>query len=382
MRRLLLRLYDYGYRVLLRPLVFRRSAQDAHDRILSLLSRADGSELLLALAGAARRLTQRQQPVTVGGVRLDSPLILAAGFVKGAGFDDEADAQAAFERGDNIMPGWRTMPALVGAVEFGSFTRQPRLGNPGVVVWRHAPTCSTQNRVGLKNPGLKAAAAFLRKHRDELPAIMGINVAVSPGVSDPIQERREIIEALATFLDFGLTPSWFTLNLSCPNTDDDPTGNQTEGKARDLGGAAVELLRPAGIPLWVKIGPNLSDTQYRALIAALDAVGASAMVATNTQPQPSPDNPAVSAGVGGGKLYAEALRVCALLVDEKRQHNYAIDIIGCGGILDGASYRAFRTAGVTAAQYWSALVYRGPLAAAVIEDEAEWIPPQESVNDC
>jgi dihydroorotate dehydrogenase len=304
-------------------------------------------------------------------VRLRTPLILAAGFVKGTGFDREEAALTAVERGDNIIPGWRSMPRLVGAVEYGSFTRHPRSGNPGVVVWRDVPTRSTQNRVGLKNPGVKAAAAFLRRHLSDLPAPTGINIAVSPGVTDPAQERREVLESLAAFVDCGVIPAWFTLNLSCPNTDDDPTGNQTEDKARDLCSAAVEYLRPYGVPLWVKIGPNLSDVQYRALIAALDEVGASAIVATNTLPQPSPNDPAVSAGVSGGRLHAEAVRVCALLMQEKRQHDYAIEVIGCGGVLDGTSYQAFRSLGVHAVQYWSALVYRGPLAAAVIQNERE-----------
>ena len=46
------------------------------------------------------------------------------------------------------------------------------------------------------------------------------------------------------------------------------------------------------------------------------------------------------------------------------------DLIACGGILDGASWNAYRDLGVKAGQYWSALVYRGPLAAALIESES------------
>ena len=41
----------------------------------------------------------------------------------------------------------------------------------------------------------------------------------------------------------------------------------------------------------------------------------------------------------------------------------AVDLVACGGILDGASWRACPA---RAAQYWSALVWRGPLAAALI----------------
>ena len=95
----------------------------------------------------------------------------------------------------NIIPGWRSMPLLVGAVEFGSFTRCPRLGNTGTVLWRDEPTHSTQNRIGLKNPGALASAEFFALHLEQLPPVFGINIAVSPGVVDPAQMNREILEA-------------------------------------------------------------------------------------------------------------------------------------------------------------------------------------------
>lgn len=369
MRRPLLRLYDSMYQNVLRPIIFRLSAQEAHAAAMQLLATADDSPPILDALGLVRWGTLEKHPRTVGGVRLHSPLVLAAGFVKGLGFGSEAEALAGVECGRNIIPGWRAMPPLVGAVEFGSFTRHPRMGNSGVVLWRDEATRSTQNYVGLKNPGVRAAAAFLRRHLPDLPTQVGINVAVSPGVTDPIQEREEVLESLAAFVECGVIPSWFTLNLSCPNTADDPTGNQTEEKARDLCGAAVEYLRPYGVPLWVKIGPNLSENQYRALIGALENIGAAAIVATNTLPQPNPDHPEVQAGVGGARLHSHAVETCSTLMSEKRQQGYAIDVIGCGGVLDGDSLQSYAALGVRAVQYWSALVYRGLLAAAVILSE-------------
>ena len=370
MRQTLLHLYDTVYRTLLLPILFRRSAQEAHTLAMRLLAIADDTPCVLDVLGTFRWETLRKQPFTVGSVKLHSPFILAAGFVKGLGFVNEVEAMAAVECGKNIIPGWRAMPRLVGAVEFGSFTRYPRVGNSGVVLWRDETTRSTQNYVGLKNPGVRAAAAFLHRHLPDIPTQTGINIAVSPGVTNPTQERDEVLESLAAFVECGVIPSWFTLNLSCPNTADDPTGNQTEDKARDLCGAAVEYLRSYGVPLWVKIGPNLSENQYRGLIGALEHVGTQAIVATNTLPAPILDNPKVQAGVGGGLLHSRALEVCSFLMSEKRQYGYSIDVIGCGGVLDGDSYQRYKVLGVNAVQYWSALVYRGPLAAAMMMHES------------
>jgi dihydroorotate dehydrogenase len=364
------------YEWLLRPALFRSSAQVAHERMLRWLRWADGRSWLPAVLGLAHRVAFPSMQVTAGGVILASPLILAAGLVKGEGFESETAALEAVRSGRNIIPGWRCLPRLVGPVEFGSFTRWPRLGNSGTVVWRDVPTRSTQNRVGLRNPGATAAAAFLDARRRELPAQFGINVAVSPGVDDPTRQTEEVLAALSAFMERKVCPTWFTLNLSCPNTEDDPRGHQTAAEARQICGAVAGALRSSGqgsgsvIPLWVKVGPDLSDKQYCALMQVFQETGVRAVVATNTLPMPSPDDPGVMAGVGGGRLHRRTVEIAALLMQEKLAQGYEVDVIGCGGVQDGATYRDFAGLGIAIVQYWTALVYRGPLAAALIINEA------------
>jgi dihydroorotate dehydrogenase len=324
---------------------------------------------VIALLRLLHRLLFRKHQIEVGGVTLPHPFILAAGMVKGHGFETEKEALAAVNDGTNIIPGWRSVPALVGLVEFGSFTFHPRLGNPGVVMWRDRKTKSTQNRVGLTNPGAKAAAQFLGRNREQLPQQFGINIAVSPGVDDLDQQKTEVVGSIVAFIEQDIRPTWFTLNLSCPNTEDDPGGNQTAEQARQLCGAAVDYLRSNNldIPLWVKISPALADEQYNILLQTFAATGVSAVIATNTIAQPTPDNPNVMAGVAGGRLYAETLKTVTTLNRLNNEHGYNIDIIACGGVMDKKTYASFRDNGAKAVQYWSALVYRGPLAAAIID---------------
>jgi dihydroorotate dehydrogenase len=356
----------FVYRDLVRPLIFRMSAQHAHERMLDLLRMAD-YPLPSVLLRSFHKLAFEPIPTTVGGVTLDSPLILAAGLVKGDGFQSEAEALTIVALGRSVIPGYRSIPALAGAVEFGSFTRWSRVGNPGVVMWRDAPTRSTQNRVGLKNPGAAAAAVFLHRNRDKLPRIFGINIAVSPGVDDPDQEQQEVSEAVAQFQICGIHPAWYTLNVSCPNTEDDPGDHQTEARTRSLCRRLVVQLE--GIPLWVKISPTLADSQYRTLLRVFAEEGVRAVIATNTDPQPTPDDPSLKAGVAGGRLHERAVEVVHLLAQEKRNQGYSIDIIGCGGVQNAPTFFEMRQAGAQAVQYWSALIYEGPLAAAFIQQE-------------
>ncbi len=349
-----------------RPLIFSLSAQRAHELTVELMRFADHPLITAALSGL-HSLTFQPIPTQVGGVTLDTPLILAAGLVKGDGFGSEGASLLAVDSGHNLIPGWHSVPALVGPVEFGSFTRWPRSGNPGTVVWRDVETYSTQNRVGLKNPGAAAAARFLGRHADTLPPVFGINIAVSPGVSDAEQEQQEVCEAVGLFQQHGIRPTWYTLNVSCPNTEDDPGDHQTEVRTRTLCRRLVEQLE--GIPLWVKISPTLADSQYYTLLRVFAEEGVRAVIATNTDPQPVPDTPTLSAGVAGGRLHLRVLQVVRLLDAERKTHGYHIDIIGCGGVRNIITAAEMLRAGANAVQYWSALVYEGPLAAATIQHE-------------
>lgn len=368
-QKLVLAVNDYGYRGL-RGVLFRRPAQEWHERILETLTQADQSNMACTVAENVHALSFRKSDIDIGGVHLRHPFILAAGFVKGHGFDNEDEALKAVNDGLNIIPGWKSMPRLVGQVEYGSFTRQPRIGNLGTVMWRDAKTQSTQNRIGLKNPGVEAAATFLLKNVIDLPRIFGINIAVSPGVDDE-QAILDVAESFNAFLKRGVIPNWFTLNVSCPNTEDDPTGNQTESLTRALCEIAIKTISDAefNTPLWVKLGPDLAESQYRILMKLFSEIGVKAVIATNTIGQPTPDNPTVQAGIGGGKLHAHALKTADLLYNETRDCNYSVDVIGCGGVIDGDSYLAYKARGIHVVQYWSALVFRGPLAAAIIERE-------------
>ena len=121
-------------------------------------------------------------------------------------------------------------------------------------------------------------------------------------------------------------------------------------------------------PLWIKVAPNLGAAQYQALPSACAEAGVRAIVATNTLAQPAPGDSRLQAGLGGAGLHEHALAAQTLLQEGLKQTAGAVDLVACGGILDGASWRA---CAARAAQYWSALVWRGPLAAALILREGQ-----------
>ncbi len=350
----------------LRGILFTRSADDAHRLVVRQLGWLDQRPAWCR--GLARYRARSRFPTRVGRVDLDSPLILAAGLVKGEGFATEDVALQSVAEGRNIIPGWRSVPALLGPVEMGSFTPQPRLGNSGQVLWRDTGGRNLLNRVGLRNPGAAAASAFLAHRSADLPDVYGISIASDPDQTDPVRRDMEVAEAVRRFVQAGLRPSWTTVNISCPNV---PLGyahvELPEEVARLCRAVRHEL--PEETALWVKVGPDIGPGRYGPIARAAVEGGAAAVVATNTMPGLVADAP-VRVGVGGASLRPRALRVVEELAEARRNSGGEWDIIGCGGVLDGDDYQAFRDRGAAAVQYWSALVFRGPTAPALILSEA------------
>ena len=417
----------------------RKSPEQAHESALRRLRFLDKHPgLLAAFAG---RFLKESWPVEAGGVQLANPLILAAGLVKGDGFATEPEAMDAVKQCRNIIPGWRSVPALAGAVEMGSFTPVPRLGNSGTVLWRDAEHRTLYNRIGLRNPGARAASAFLGERLAELPATYGISLAADPDETDLPKKCESIAVAVKHFISAGLRPSWVTVNLSCPNTEPTwrtgLTGNTKPASRTDLAGetnpatqtanapahqatinpaiqtvdvpvnqattnpaiptateppdhakaicAAVKQELPAEIPLWAKVGPDLPEAAYQELAQALAEAGAKAIVAINTATRQVPQSSSqeAQAGMGGASLLPEALRAVSALAaathlsaadpesPSATPQNPPLDIIGGGGILNGSDLQAFQNAGAKAAQYWSALVFRGPNAPTLIARESK-----------
>ena len=365
LRSLFLLKYRLGWQLAL-YLVRAVDAATGHQVVNDFMERWDTGRLVQQGLRLCRAVAQPPDPAIAGGVQLTHPHILAAGWVKGTGFDNEVQALAAVVQGRNLIPGWRSLPSLVGPVEFGSYTRWPRHGNRGATMWR-LPGRSLGNRVGLRNVGIRAASSFLSMHQEELPRCWGINLAPTPGVEDPQQLFEEMQQSLAYLVDAALKPSWVTINISCPTTNADMESVQSEAQVRALLMAARQGL-PRDVPLWIKVGPGLPASRYAMLVALCGEFRVRAVVATNTRQEVDGDGR--SWGASGETLARDSLDAVVKLTVLKQMLNVPVDIIACGGILQGRDLRQLRRFGIVVWQYFAALVYRGPFAGGLISRES------------
>ncbi len=203
---------------LLRPLLFRLDAEDAHGwgvRAARLGRRAPG-----AVRGLFPRPDARLAQ-TAWGLRFASPVGLAAGFDKNAA----------------LVPFWADLG--MGFAEVGSVSARPSQGNARPRAFRLPADGALVNRMGLNNDGAEAVAARLAARPRPPGFVLGVNVAKThdPAILGDagIDDFRQSVRLLAPHADY------LALNVSCPNTAEGKTFETPEALDALLSAVRAEL---------------------------------------------------------------------------------------------------------------------------------------------
>jgi dihydroorotate dehydrogenase len=321
----------------LRPLLFQLDPERAHRialRAMSSLARRPG------LARFVHRTLARPArfPVEALGLCFPNPIGLAAGF------DKDGEAPLA----------WWALG--FGFIELGTVTPRPQPGNPRPRMFRDPARGALINRMGFNNIGADEVVARLDEmeragRRPPIP----IGISVGKNKDTPLEraadDYRDAAAVLAPHADF------LTINVSSPNTPGLRELQQAESIHAIV--ASVRIAAPAK-PVLIKIAPELSGELLKEVLDAALAAGVSGVIATNTLS--TAETPGVEpGGLSGRPLHATAVaRVREIIA----RVGSAVAVIGCGGIDDADSCRAFLDAGARLVQLYTGLVYRGPFLAA------------------
>ena len=213
------------------------------------------------------------------------------------------------------------------------------------------------NSIGLPNPGLEAFAETV------LPAVraLGRPLVVSIGGFEHAD-----YELACRRLDGEPGIAALELNVSCPNVK---SGCISIGSDAAETEAVVRACRAAtGLPLWVKLSPNIAD--LAAIARAAERGGADALVLTNTLRGLAIDHRSLEPLLGGvtGGLSGPALKPVALAAVHTCRAACDLPLVGVGGIASGWDALEYLAAGATAVQVGSA-AFREPLLARRVRSE-------------
>ena len=287
---------------------------------------------LMPLAGP---VTSPRLACTVAGMPLPNPIGLAAGY------DKNATAIGPLTR------------AGFGFVEVGAATPRPQPGNPKPRLFRLTEDRAAINRFGFNNDGATAIAARLAL-RKRGPVPVGLNLGANKDSTDRAADFAAVLALCGPHVDFA------TVNVSSPNTEN----------LRDLQGRAaltallagvmdVRATLPRPIPIFLKIAPDLTETDLAEIAEVALAAGLSGIIATNTTldrqglKSSSRDE---KGGLSGAPLFEKSTRTLARLSVLTQGK---LPLIGVGGVETPAQAYAKIKAGASAVQFYTAMVYQG-----------------------
>lgn len=329
---------------LARPFLFRMDAEDAHELTLAQLARTQNTPL-----AALYRVRRVEDPVELAGLRFPNRVGLAAGLDKNARCID-AFAAMGF-----------------GFVEVGTVTPRPQPGNARPRMFRLPAAEALINRLGFNNEGLDSFLANVqrarfRQRRDRLPMLLGLNIGKN--ASTPIERAAD--DYLACLDGVYAHADYVTVNISSPNTANLRSLQSDEALDALLGALAdrrAQLHERTGkrTPIFLKIAPDLDESQVAVIAGALRRQGMDGVIATNT----TLARDAVQGlphGQEAGGLSGAPVRDASNRVIRQLRSALGTDfpIIGVGGILSGADAQAKIAAGADAVQVYTGLIYRGP----------------------
>lgn len=288
-------------------------------------------------AGPALAASSPDLSVTLGRLRLPSPILVASGTF---GYGKE-------------MTGFMDLARLGGIVP-KTITPLPRKGN---VPWRTVETASgLLNSIGLDNDGVEA---FLEK---QLPFLAGCGAPVIVSIAGA--NAAEFV-GLARRLEGVAGIAALELNVSCPNVSHGVDLGSDPATCRDV----VAGVRAAtSLPVIAKLTPNVTDIAAVARGAA-DG-GADAVTLINTLQGMAVDwrrrRPLLGNVVGG--LSGPAIKPVALRCVHQVHRAVGIPIIGVGGIMTIDDCMEFFVAGAAAVQIGTAS-FAEPVVSARLLDE-------------
>ena len=285
-------------------------------------------------------ITSDRLTCSVGGLDLPNPVGLAAGFDKDC---DVPDAMLA---------------AGFGSVECGTVTPRPQIGNAKPRLFRLVDDQAVINRMGFNNNGLDHFHGRLSARAGN-GGIVGANLGANKDSEDRIADYVIGLSRLWGLADY------FTINISSPNTPGLRNLQGADEMDELLGRIAETRGELAGdnpsVPIFLKVAPDIDVTQIDRIVEQARTYGMNAIIVSNTtldRPETLRSSDAAeTGGLSGQPLFEKST---SILRDFADAANGRIDLIGVGGISNGAQAYAKIRAGAKAVQLYSALVYHGP----------------------
>lgn len=287
-------------------------------------------------------------------------------------FSNKIGLAAGLDKQATCIPAWERMG--FGFVELGTVTPKPQSGNLKPRLFRYISDKAIINRFGFNSVGIdkfcENLSKFFASHIKNKKSLWGINIGKNKDTDNELAYQDYIIclEKAYFFADY------VTVNISSPNTKDLRSLQQADSLTvllEKILMARESLQRKYHkyVPIFVKISPDLTDSDLKSTVNALMQSKMDGLITTNTtlwRPELSIQKTLgrqaeyfyqQTGGLSGNPLFdlsLDCLKKCADLTSG------SLPIIAVGGIDSVEKAKMKLDAGASLIQIYSGLIYQGP----------------------
>ena len=330
------------YKYVIKHIIFLWSPEDAHSNLKTVGKILQSNFLFRWMTHLMFGYGNKRLNTTVDGVHYPNPVGLSAGFDK-----------------DGELTG--IYPHLsFGLAELGSFTGEYCPGNPGQRLWRLKKSRSILVWYGLNNRGAETISKELAGKKFRIP--IGISAAKS-NIEEKFDLQVSIDDYMKTYNAFRDIGDYYTINISCPNTQDgEPFVNEKNLKALC---DAIKKDRVPNKPVYVKLAANLTKPEIKMIVETCMENGIDGFVCSNLEkvrdPAQNPDvkdeMPYHKGAMSGQPLQRRATDQVRYIYRLTRGQT---TIIGVGGIFTARDAYEKITSGANLLHMITGMIFDGP----------------------
>jgi dihydroorotate dehydrogenase len=308
---------------LFKPVAFSLDAEFVHDQTISFLSKHGHWGHFLGIDKGPN-----DKSLQVGSINWSFPVGLAAGLDKNAQCFD-------FFSGLGF-----------GAVEVGTVTPKPQVGNPKPRLFRYPNEESLRNCMGFNNHGADFMMETVSRIR-ERQAPLGINI----GKNKITDDSDAHLDYAYLYEKFKSDADYIVVNVSSPNTP-----GLREHQSRDgLESILSNIGRKNGdVDLYVKISPDMNEDSIYDVVEVANKYNVTGIIGTNTTIM---EERGVG-GVSGKLLFEKSKRMRTKCLDAVKDSN--LEFIGVGGFSSFDQIVDYWKCGGSALQIYSSFIFQGP----------------------
>lgn len=319
--------------------------EKSHKLTLKFLNTIQNSELLMNLLKTRYHYTSDRLNNTVLGYDFRNPVGVAAGFDKNA----------------KIVPVLQSLG--FGYIEVGTVTPDRQSGNQKPRMFRLKEDNAIINRLGFNNDGMKEVHKRLSSYDTEVPIGVNIGKMNDSGYEKGLEDYKKLANC------FGDHPSYYVLNVSCPNTPE-KYDEQSSTNIRETVNSVNKNAKDT--PVLIKISPDETETQLDSISKVVRDTDINGVIATNTT-EDRPENLVSDYKSQEGGLSGEPLRTKSNRIIRHLYASTDVPIIGVGGVSDGQTAFQKIISGSSLVQIYTGIVYNGLKSAYKINRELESI---------